>query len=96
MNQSRNTTCRDTDHDWQSTTSDTYRLCRRQGCRAGQRRVSGIWQDVSPRSRSRKIEPEQEHLLLWDEHSLLACGLHPRQREIERDAERRYRSFTMF
>jgi len=41
-----NGTCRDLDHDWQWTTSDAFRRCRREGCKAVQRLYRGKWVDI--------------------------------------------------
>ncbi len=42
-----NSTCRDVGHDWQNTTSDTFRKCQRQDCKATQRLHRGSWVDVA-------------------------------------------------
>jgi hypothetical protein len=41
-----NSTCRDLGHKWMSTTSDTYRKCCRNTCKAAQRLVNGQWVNV--------------------------------------------------
>jgi hypothetical protein len=38
-----NRLCCDIGHDWQATTSDQYRVCKREHCHAAQRRVQGHW-----------------------------------------------------
>ena len=42
-----NTLCRDTGHDWQHTTSETWRKCQRTDCKAAQRLHKGQWVDVA-------------------------------------------------
>ena len=41
--ESRNTTCRDTGHDWLSTAAANWRVCKREHCRASERLVDGEW-----------------------------------------------------
>jgi hypothetical protein len=41
--ESGNSTCRDAGHDWMSTTAATYRVCKREKCRASERVVDGQW-----------------------------------------------------
>jgi hypothetical protein len=80
-----NSLCHDVGHDWKSSLGTTYRLCQRKDCRLAQRLVDGTWREIATRRRSRQSQSEQR--LLWDELTLLAQGLHPRQHEIERQAE---------
>ncbi|HYU74156.1 MAG TPA: hypothetical protein VEL31_15905 [Ktedonobacteraceae bacterium] len=42
----RNRLCRAVGHDWQSTTSNDYRVCQRDDCHAVQRCVRGQWRSV--------------------------------------------------
>ncbi len=42
----RNRLCRAVGHDWQSTTSDDYRVCQRDDCHAVQRRINGRWENA--------------------------------------------------
>ena len=39
----RNSTCRDLGHDWMTTATANYRVCKREKCRASQRLVDGEW-----------------------------------------------------
>ncbi len=43
----RNSLCRAVGHDWRSTTSDHYRVCQRNQCKAVQRWQQGQWVTVS-------------------------------------------------
>ena len=86
-----NSTCLTLGHDWRTTTSDTFRACARMKCRTVERLVNGAWSDVTPtREQLRRHRPLLPAPTLWDERDLLKAGLHPRQREIEREAEQRY------
>jgi len=38
-----NSLCRDLGHDWMTTTTANYQVCRREKCRASQRLVDGAW-----------------------------------------------------
>ncbi len=38
-----NNLCRDTGHDWMTTTAENWRVCKRERCRASQRLVDGQW-----------------------------------------------------
>ena len=38
-----NSTCRDLGHDWMTTASANYRVCKREKCRASERLVAGQW-----------------------------------------------------
>ncbi len=42
-----NRLCRDTGHDWQTTTGDNFRKCNRVDCKAAQRLHNGQWIDVA-------------------------------------------------
>ena len=39
----RNSLCRDLGHDWMTTATANYRVCKREKCRASQRLVAGQW-----------------------------------------------------
>ena len=52
-----NSTCRDLDHQWVATTSETYRRCSRLGCHATERFVAGRWLAVAQRRRSAQHTP---------------------------------------
>ena len=41
--QSANSLCRALDHDWMHTLNTTYRVCKREQCRASQRLLKGQW-----------------------------------------------------
>ena len=89
--QGANSTCLTLGHEWRTTTSTTFRACARIKCRAVEQLVHDTWIDVTPtREQLRKHRPLLPAPTLWDERDLLKAGLHPRQREIEREAERRY------
>ncbi len=51
-----NRLCRDVGHSWQNTTSDTFRKCNREECKAAQRFVNGQWADVARIVRKQKQE----------------------------------------
>jgi hypothetical protein len=51
----RNSTCRDLGHDWMTTATANYRVCKREKCRASQRLVDGQW--VSNASAYRLHDP---------------------------------------
>ena len=50
-----NSTCRDLGHDWMTTVSANYRVCKREKCRASQRLVAGQWESLA--SAYRKPRP---------------------------------------
>jgi hypothetical protein len=41
--ESKNSLCRDTGHDWMTTTANSWRTCRRENCRASERLLNGQW-----------------------------------------------------
>ena len=86
-----NSTCLTLGHEWRSTAANNFRVCARLKCRAAERLEGATWIDVTPTAEQlRTHRPVLPAPTLWDERDLLKAGLHPRQREIERDAERRY------
>ena len=42
-----NRLCRDVGHDWQNTTGDNFRRCKREDCKTVQRLDRGQWVDVA-------------------------------------------------
>ena len=50
-----NSLCRDLGHDWMTTVSANYRVCKREKCRAAERLVAGQW--VSNASAYRLHDP---------------------------------------
>ena len=91
-----NSLCQSNGHDWMKTMADNYRVCQREKCPVAERLVNGTWVPVTPQQRARVARFLQgaQPQTLWDEHTLLAQGLHPRQREIERATEQRYYQFS--
>src|SRR5215813_1349854 len=91
-----NSTCHNTGHDWRSTATNNFRVCAREHCRAAERLdESGTWIDVTPTDEQLKkhrplLPTTVAHTLLWEDRTLLTLGLHPRQRQIERESEVRY------
>ena len=86
-------------HEWRSTAANNFRICAREDCRATERldEETGAWIDVTATDaqlkKHRPVVPTRPTpTLLWDERLLLTLGLHPRQREMEDHAERRYLS----
>ena len=43
-----NSLCRDLGHDWMTTATANYRVCKREKCRASQRLVAGQWESLAP------------------------------------------------
>ena len=43
----RNSLCRDLGHDWMTTATANYRVCKREKCRACQRLVAGQWESLA-------------------------------------------------
>src|SRR5579859_3414283 len=91
--QFENSLCESSGHDWRRTTADNYQVCQRAQCHAARRLVSGAWRDVPSRKLRRTAVTEPENLLLWDDRTLLTHGIHPRQFQIEREAEQGYHRF---
>ena len=54
-----NRLCRDVGHSWQSTTSDTFRRCNRENCKATERLYKGQWVPVA-KIVKRENEPTSE------------------------------------
>ncbi len=54
-----NRLCRDVGHSWQNTTSDTFRKCNRQDCKAAQRFHNGQWVDIARSVKREQVEPIQ-------------------------------------
>ncbi len=56
-----NSLCRDVGHDWQWTTSTTFRKCHRTGCKATERLVRNQWVPVATvvKKEDAPIEPIQ-------------------------------------
>ena len=53
-----NSTCRDLGHDWMTTATANYRVCKREKCRASQRLVDGAWKSLaSTYRRHRPVVP---------------------------------------
>ena len=50
-----NSLCRDLGHDWMTTATANYRVCKRAKCRASQRLVAGQWESLA--SAYRKHRP---------------------------------------
>ena len=50
-----NSLCRDLGHDWITTATANYRVCKREKCRASQRLVAGQWESLA--SAYRKHRP---------------------------------------
>jgi hypothetical protein len=44
----RNSTCRDLGHDWMTTATANYRVCKREKCCASERLVAGQWESLAP------------------------------------------------
>ena len=42
-----NSLCRDLGHDWMTTVSANYRVCKREKCRASERLVAGQWKSLA-------------------------------------------------
>jgi hypothetical protein len=60
LNDSKNAMCREVGHDYQSTTSDTYRVCSRSHCGAAQRLANGQWIDATQRTTTGKKQGQQQ------------------------------------
>jgi hypothetical protein len=58
LNHSKNSLCRVSGHDFQRTTSDTYRVCSRSHCGAAQRLSNEQWIDVEQVARKTEKEPQ--------------------------------------
>ena len=43
----RNSLCRDLGHDWMTTATANYRVCKRENCRASERLVNGQWESLA-------------------------------------------------
>ena len=74
--QSANTTCRDTGHDWMSTTANNYRVCKRENCRASERLVDGQWVSNAkayrfhdPVVEYRKHQRQPRQSMMWGEQA---------------------------
>jgi hypothetical protein len=74
--QSANSTCRDTGHDWMTTTAANWRVCKRENCRASERLVDGQWvsnakayrfHDPVVASHQRQRHPRQS--VMWDSNT---------------------------
>jgi len=91
-----NSLCKSLDHDWMTTTADNYRVCKREDCPAAERLVHGTWVAVTQRQKARvaSLLQSAKPLALWDDRTMLVHGIHPRQSEIEREAEQRYYRFV--
>jgi hypothetical protein len=68
-----NSLCRDLGHDWMTTATANYRVCKREKCRASQRLVAGQWVSNARAYRfhdpvvaygSRECQPRQA--AMWD------------------------------
>ena len=68
-----NSLCRDLGHDWMTTATANYRVCKREKCRASQRLVAGQWvsnasayrfHDPVVEAKRRKTQPRQT--ALWE------------------------------
>ena len=82
--------CETKGHEWKSTVAGDFRVCARETCRAAERLCGSTWVDATPTRKHLQQHRPVVPATLWDEHMLLKEGLHPRQREIEREAEQRY------
>ena len=68
-----NSLCRDLGHDWMTTVTANYRVCKREKCRASERLVDGQWvsnarayrfHDPSVAYNRRECQPRQA--AMWD------------------------------
>ena len=71
---SANSLCRAAGHDWMTTAAATWRVCRREHCRASERLIDGQWvsnarayrfHDPLVESRKRQCQPRQS--VMWGE-----------------------------
>jgi len=60
-----NRLCRDLGHSWLSVSSQTYRVCKREDCRASERLVNGQWESLLPLYRKHHPVIEQQPAL-WE------------------------------
>lgn len=60
--QYRNSLCRDMGHSWQKTTSDHFRICDRNDCKAAERLSNGTWIPVERRTRRKRVTLAQATL----------------------------------
>ncbi len=66
----RNSLCRDLGHDWMTTATANYRVCKREKCRASERLVDGAWESLASAYRKhRPVVPtaRQPHIAsMWE------------------------------
>lgn len=95
MRRSPQSVCETKGHEWRSTLAGNFRVCVREECRTAERLSGLTWVDVTPTSKQLRQHRSVVPATLWDERTLLKEGLHPRQSEIEREAEQRYYAHFM-
>ena len=68
-----NSLCRDLGHDWMTTATANYRVCKREKCRASQRLVDGQWESLArvyrfhdPVVEYRRQQRQPRQTTMWD------------------------------